>query len=180
MGTLVYRTRRHNWLTIASFTVLLIVSLVGVALWRVQNVQFMSVESGSMAPAIRKGDAVVVRPMNPKTLVTGDVISYRSPADQSVIITHRIVRVESSWHLLVTQGDNAARADKPVSMDNVIGKVSTRIAYAGYGLDFLRTPAGLATCVYLPAVIIIGTELRRLAKHYTRPTYRLSGYRHSH
>lgn len=180
MGTLVYRSRHHNWLSIIAFVMLLIVSLVGIALWRVQNVQFMSVESGSMAPAIRKGDAVVVRPADPKTLVAGDVVSYRSPADQSVIVTHRVVKVEPSWHLLITKGDNVSRADKPFSTDNVIGKVDARIAYAGYGLDFLRTPMGLAVCVYLPAVIILGSELRRLAKHYTRPTYRLVGYRHSH
>jgi signal peptidase len=180
MATLVYRSRRHNWFSIVAFVVLLIVSVVGIGLWRMQNVQIMSVESGSMAPAIRKGDAVVVQPVNPKSLVAGDIISYRSPADQAVIITHRIVRVESTWHLLVTQGDNTSRTDKPVSMDNVVGKVNARIAYAGYALDFLRTPAGLATCVYLPAAVIVGLEMKRLAVHYTRPTYRLVGYRHSH
>jgi signal peptidase len=171
---------RHDWYSITAFVVLLIVSLVGIEMWRMQNVGVMSVESGSMSPAIHKGDAIVVQPVNPRTLVSGDVISYRSPADQSVIITHRIIKVEPNWRLLVTQGDNAPRADKPVSMDNVIGKVNARVAYAGYALDFLRTPLGLAICVYVPAAIVVGLELKRLSAHYTRPTYRLTGYRHSH
>jgi signal peptidase len=179
--TIVRRSRHHNWLTIACFVVLLAVSAVGLAMWRMQSVEFMSVESNSMAPIIRKGDAVMVRPVaDPKSLVAGDVISYRSPADQSVIITHRIIRTEPRWRLLVTQGDNVSRADKPVSMDAVVGKVDARVAYAGYVLDFIRTPVGLATAVYLPAAIILGSELTRLARHYTRPTYRLPGYRHSH
>ncbi len=158
----------------------MVVSLVGIGMWRLNNVQFMSVQSGSMAPAIRRGDAVVVQPVDPKVLVSGDVISYRSPANQSVIITHRIIKVESNWHLLVTQGDNTSQPDKPVSIDSVIGRVNARIAYAGYALDFLRTPVGLAVAVYLPAAIILGSELKRLVTYYHRPTYRLPGYRHSH
>ena len=179
--TRVRKSRHHNWLSVVSFAILIAISLGGIAMWRMQSVQFMSVESGSMAPVIRKGDAVVVRPVaDPKSLVAGDVISYRSPANQAMIITHRIIRTEPQWRLLVTQGDNTKRADKPVSMDNVVGKVDARIAYAGYLLDFLRKPIGLAIAVYLPAALIIGNELLRLARHYTRPTYRLPGYRHSH
>jgi signal peptidase len=176
MHTKVYKSRRHNKLGLGAFLLLSIVSISGLALWRMPSVQLMTVESGSMTPAIRKGDAVVLRPVKSSDLKVGDVVSYRSPADQSIIITHRIVEVEKTWKQVITKGDNVGRNDKPLPMSEIVGKVDLRVAYLGYALDFLRTPAGLATCVYLPAALIIGLELRRLTKHYTRPTYRLSAY----
>lgn len=170
------KTRTHNKLSVFAFIILLLVSLGGTALWRMQTVQVMSVQSGSMSPAINKGDAVVLRPVDRRDLKVGDVVSYRSPANQAVIITHRVVAVESNWGLLVTKGDNTERADKPVAAAEVIGRVDARIAYAGFALDFLRSPAGLIAAVYIPAGTIVLLELRRLASYYGKPTYRLVGY----
>lgn len=174
--TTVYKSRTHSKLSLLAFVVLVLVSSVGIALWRMQSVQVMSVQSGSMAPAIKRGDAVVLRSVDKHTLAVGDVVSYRSPANQSVIITHRITRVESNWNLVVTKGDNANRADKPVPMSEIIGRVDARVAYGGFGLDFLRSPAGLISSVYIPAAIIVILELKRLAIYYHKPTYRLIGY----
>jgi signal peptidase len=176
MSARIYKSRRHNKLGLGAFLLLSLVSIGGLVLWRVPSVQLMTVESGSMTPAIRKGDAVVLRPVNPVDLHVGDVVSYRSPADQSVIITHRVVEVEKAWKQVITKGDNVDRNDKPLPMSEIIGKVDLRVAYLGYALDFLRTPAGLITCVYLPAAMIVGLELKRLTSQYTKPTYRLAGY----
>jgi signal peptidase len=176
MSTRIYKNRRHNKLSTAAFIVLALVSLTGLVLWRMQSVQVMTVESGSMTPAIRKGDAVVLRPVDTDSLKVGDVVSYRSPADQRVIITHRIVEVEKTWKQVITKGDNVSRNDKPLTMSEIIGKVDVRVTYLGYALDFLRSPAGLIIGVYLPAVVIIGTEFKRLIVSYTKPTYRLVAY----
>jgi len=174
--TTVYKARKHSRLSIMAFLVLSLVSIGGLALWRLQSVQVMSVESASMSPNIRRGDAVVLRPAKPSALHVGDVVSYRSPADQGVIITHRIIEVESTWGQVVTKGDNATRNDKPVAMSEIIGKVSARVSYLGFVLDFFRSPAGLIVFVYLPALTIVILELKRLALHYARPTYRLLAY----
>ena len=77
---------------------------------------------------------------------------------------------------MITKGDNTPRNDKPLPMSQIIGKVDYKVAYLGYGLNFLRSPAGLITAVYLPALLIIVLELKRLATHYTKPTYRLLSY----
>jgi signal peptidase len=176
MPTRVYKSRRHNRLGLGAFLLLSLVSIGGLALWRMPSVQLMTVESGSMTPAIRKGDAVVLRPVASSNLKVGDVVSYRSPADQSVIITHRIVEVEKTWKQVITKGDNVSRNDKPLPMSEIIGRVDLRVAYLGFALGFLRTPAGLIACVYLPALLIVGLELKRLAVNYTKHTYRLVGY----
>lgn len=174
--TTVYKSKTHSKLSLAAFLILLIVSATGIALWRMQSVQIMSVESGSMTPTIRKGDAVVIGEVHKHDLKVGDIVSYRSAADQAVIITHRIVQVEPMWGLIVTKGDNTQRNDKPVPISEVIGKVNIRVTYLGYVLNFLRSPVGLITSVYLPALVIVGLELKRLAGYYRKPTYRLAGY----
>lgn len=176
MPTTVYRSRRHSKLSLVAFLILLTACLAGLTLWRIQSVQVMSVESASMSPTIRRGDAVVLKTVQPAELKAGDIVSYRSPANQSVIITHRIVTVEKNWNLVITKGDNTPRNDKPLPMSQIIGKVDYKVAYLGYGLNFLRSPAGLITAVYLPALLIIVLELKRLATHYTKPTYRLLSY----
>lgn len=136
----------------------------------------MSVESASMTPAVKRGDAVVLRTVKPSELSVGDIVSYRSPANQSVIITHRVVAVEQTWGLVITKGDNAQRNDRPVPMSDIIGRVDLRVAYLGAALNFLRSPAGLVVAVYLPALIIVILELKRLVQYYQRPTYRLVAY----
>ena len=174
--TTVLRSRRHSKLSLVAFLVLLVSCLIGLTLWKVPNAQVMSVESGSMAPTIRRGDAVLLRTADTAALKVGDVVSYRSPADQRVIITHRIVTVEKNWGLLITKGDNESRNDKPIATSEIIGRVDMRMAYVGFVLDFLRTPLGLTLCIYLPAALIVFGELRRLATYYTKPTYRLLAY----
>ena len=171
--TRVYKARIHSKLSLMAFLMLATVSLGGLALWRMPGMQVMTVESSSMAPNIRKGDGVLLQSVKATDLKLGDVVSYRSPVDQSVIITHRIIEVEPNWGQVVTKGDNAPRNDKPVPMSAIVGRVRMRAAYLGFALDFLRSPAGLIAGVYLPALIIVVLELKRLVLHYTKPTYRL-------
>jgi signal peptidase I len=176
MHTVVRRSRKHNLLAVMAMLVLLTVSLSGILLWRVQSVQLMSVESTSMSPAIKRGDALILRATPPSKLKVGDVVSYRSSANQAVIITHRIVRLEPTWKLIITRADSASRDDQPVAESQVVGRMSTRLDHMGYVVDFLRTPQGLAASVYLPALLIIILEFQRLTRAYQKPTYRLSGY----
>jgi signal peptidase I len=174
--TQVYKFRQHSWFARIATVLLLAASIGGLGLWRTHDTQMLSVQSNSMVPVVRRGDAVVLHTIKDSDLKTGDIVSYRSLADQNVIITHRIVNVEKTWGLIITKGDNTQRDDTPVPMSNVMGKVDFRVAYAGFLLNALRSPLGLALGVYLPALIIIAFELKRLASFYTKPTYRLLAY----
>lgn len=175
-----YKTRDHGLLKGIALLVLFSVSLSGIALWRIHSIQLMTVESASMTPAIKRGDAVLLRPVSISILKPGDVVSYRSPVDQRVIVTHRVVQVETAWNQVVTKGDNASRADRPVPASALIGKVDLRVAYLGFVVQFLRSPLGLATTIYLPAFVIVALELKRLTRHYRAPTYRLLAYKITH
>ena len=72
----------------------------------------------SMAPLLRPGDLVTAQPVQPDVLRLGDMIVVRHPSD---LITHRLVAVdEQGWH---TKGDNCHRADEPVTVQAIVGRV---------------------------------------------------------
>jgi len=150
-----------------------ITSAGGWFLWQAKSFQLLSVQTASMAPLLKSGDAVVVKPVPEKSLKVGDIITYRDPNHARVTITHRVISVDKSKHLLITKGDNAPIADPPFDLSLVIGRVSYGLPKLGYVLDFFRSRAGLVSLIYIPAAGIIWNELRRLHQSYQHPTYRL-------
>ena len=144
---------------------------------RSQGLLIMSVQTGSMRPAIRPGDAVVVRQSSVlDTLKPGDIISYRSPRNSDVILTHRLVAVDTRTGLLTARGDAAAAADPPFGQDRVVGMVTRTVPLAGGVLDFVRQPYGLATAVYAPSIMLITWEIRRLMRSYASQHYSVHYY----
>lgn len=133
----------------------------------------LSVQSGSMSPSIQKGDAVVVEPAT--NIRPGDIVSYRSPLDERITITHRVQAVDTARGLIVTKGDNLNIADKPFNDQLIVGRVRQRVAYAGLAIDALHSRIGLVVAAYIPATCVIVIELRKLTAYF-RPTYRLNGY----
>src|ERR1700694_4508740 len=66
------------------------------------------VYSGSMEPAIMTGDIAVVGPVKAGELKVGDVITFRTPANPDVVVTHRLVELDTdpAGHLVFqTKGD---------------------------------------------------------------------------
>jgi len=146
-----------------------------VVLVRSQGQLILSVQTGSMSPAIRPGDAVFVQ-QRPKQMNVGDIISYRSQQNPDVIITHRVVAIDRVRGRITTKGDALDTADPAFSSDRVVGLVVHTIPLAGYGFSFVRHPLGLAVVVYTPAIILILSEIRRLMRHYAHQRYVLYYY----
>jgi signal peptidase I len=160
------------------FGLLIAVSLFSAAILgyvRVRGLQLLSVQTGSMRPEIRPGDAVLVRRAR-QSLAPGDIISYQSLADARVTITHRVVSVDIKTGIIITKGDALQLSDPPIGSDRVIGKVERIVPVVGHGVDFIRRPAGLIIAVYLPGIVLTGTEIRRLMTYYVRQHYRLYAY----
>jgi signal peptidase I len=141
-----------------------------------QPLRLLSVASGSMAPLISKGDAVVVQRSNPVDIQVGDIVSYPSPRDSSLVVTHRVVQVFPETGKLVTQGDANVTADPAIAASRVMGTVRFSLAGAGRVVDFIHSWPGLVLTVYLPMALILGRELVRLGRYYLRPTYIRRGY----
>jgi signal peptidase I len=130
----------------------------------------LSVQTGSMEPAIRQGSLVFVQSVPPDSLQPGDVLTYKS-ADKPETITHRVVArkgLENGPKQYITKGDANKSPDVPVSQGQVVGKVAYALPVAGRALDFIKTPVGLALFVYIPAAILFIYEIRLLVKRLAK------------
>ncbi|HSN95475.1 MAG TPA: signal peptidase I [Anaerolineaceae bacterium] len=108
----------------------------------------MVIISGSMEPAIRTGDLVVIR--EARSYKIGDVITYRSG---SSLITHRIVSLKGDG--FITQGDANNTPDQPIASSQVEGKLALRIPWLGRVSLFLKTPSGLLLTGLLGALLLL-------------------------
>jgi signal peptidase len=142
---------------------------------RLHSMIILSVQTGSMRPVIRRGDAVLVRPGS-SNLEPGDVITYRKADNPAITITHRVVLIDTATGRLITKGDALDAVDPPLVSGQVVGRVVHRLPLAGWILDFIRRPAGLLSVVYVPAAILTAGELHRLARYFDSRRYQLHSY----
>ena len=140
---------------------------------RAIGVQLLSVQTGSMRPLLAPHDLVVVTKVYPADLQVGELISYHSLKDSSMIITHRIVALDITKNLITTKGDALASVDPPFGAQQLVGQVRYHAKKLGYVSDNLHKPLGIIVCIYLPALMIIGAELVRLRRHYSGYHYAL-------
>jgi signal peptidase len=156
--------------------VLLIGLAAAVGVMKAEQVRLLSVQTGSMAPTFRPGDAVLVKPAAAGTLRSGQVISYISPISGQTI-SHRVVAVDRARNQLTTRGDVLSEPDTPITQLAIVGRVVVVLPRAGMILGFVKRPLGLVLFVYLPAIAIVAGEMRGLACHYGRRYYRLAASR---
>lgn len=125
------------------------------------NYQVKIVQSGSMEPSIDIGSIVIIRPADKYR--EGEVITFKEKKEEPV--THRIVGVqviEGEVHF-TTKGDaNNTPDSQEVPKSEVIGKVLFDVPYLGYLIDFIKKPFGFLVVLVIPALIIVGDELRKI------------------
>ena len=80
------------------------------------NYTFFEIKTGSMAETIKIDDIIIVKIT--KDVHNGDIITY---TENNAFITHRII--DEQEDILVTKGDANNTKDKPITRDQVIGKV---------------------------------------------------------
>ncbi len=154
----------------AVFILLGIAAAAGLSILLLSGGKMLSVQSGSMAPAIPKGSLVVVNRVPVRDIAAGDVITFTSH-DKLSTITHRVVTIlddDPTGNNFVTKGDANDDADTPIEAVRIVGRVEKSVPYLGYGIDFLKQPLGLLLLIYLPALLIIIHEYRRLTDYYRR------------
>ena len=128
----------------------------------------MIVLTDSMYPTIESGDLIIIKTIEPGDVKEGDIVSFFDPdGNGTSVVTHRILKVNSSAALtFTTRGDaNNAEDPTPVPAENIVGIYRTRIAGAGNVAMFLQTTPGLIVCVAVPMVLLVGYELIRRKKY---------------
>lgn len=166
----------------------------------------LSILSGSMEPSLSPGDLVVVRPVEPADVRTGDVVSFQPRAGDPTLVTHRVLGVTTDAEgrrTFSTRGDANQRNDPMVAQEQVMGKVMYALPLAGHVNSALADPGlrrwgGVMLVGYsvLGAVLWLldrgGIRRRRpyavhrgaepglarvvFAGHGTAPRHRLAGY----
>ncbi len=116
--------------------------------------------SNSMSPALRQGDLVFLRPLAEKDVLPGMIVSYRWDGK---LITHRVRQMQDGF--LTTQGDNNLQPDPWLTpLANVAGTPVLRIPLLGYVLLSMRSPAGWAIMVLLPALVLLFVLVQNLLR----------------
>ena len=142
---------------------LVLVLVAGIGLARVAPAlgrPVFVIQSGSMAPTIPVGAAVVVDPGGGALLRTGDVVAMRLP--NATVFTHRVTRVidQGGRTYVETKGDANASVDPELTpIDQVIGRVALAIPFAGYAVALLSLPSGLLTVLLAALTLAVATWL---------------------
>lgn len=85
-------------------------------------------EGTSMFPTIHNGDTIVVAPVDPARIVTGDIVLYRQ-VDRPIV--HRVAEVRrtpDAAPVVVLRGDGKTDCDAAVELRHVLGKVVSMAA----------------------------------------------------
>jgi len=140
---------------------IIVASLVGISVLNIPgNYKLFFVQSGSMAPAIKQGAVVVVKPAD--KYVKGDVITFKEPKNPKITVTHRIFQIKEKDKKVfyITKGDaNKSPDGEDRPKENVLGKMIFSVPYLGYPVSYAKTREGLIVLVVIPATLIIYSEL---------------------
>lgn len=149
--------------------------------WSAFGWKALSVPTGSMRPGMPPGSLALMHRVPDSSLKVGDVITYASPLNQRITISHRIIkisRLENGAPEFITKGDSNPAPDRPVNEGLVLGQVVWHIKFIGAWLMWSKTWLGITALVYLPAALIIIEEILRLNNYYKQcQPYKLFGYR---
>lgn len=162
--------RLGEGLTLSLVLALLAASLYVGWLVRIQNYQFLTVASGSMAPELTIGDVIVTKPTTLETVTNGVVVSFKTPS--GTIITHRVSSVNQSGHRLITKGDANQYPDEAIAARQLQGQAIAVLPKLGTMKSALLSPAAIIGLVYLPATAMIAYQLHLIATSRRR-YYRL-------
>ena len=147
---------------------LLIVSVLPIT----GNYKVMTVISGSMAPAIKMGSVVVVKPPSAGSgqaadYKIGDVITFGPYSKTKAPTTHRIyeIKVVDGQPVYITKGDaNNAPDAREIKKTDIVGKVLFSVPYVGYAVEFAKQPLGFGLIIIVPAAVIIIDEIKNIIK----------------
>jgi len=144
---------------IGAIAILLIVSVFPIT----GNFKVLTVQSGSMMPAIKTGSIVLVKPTNNYKI--GDIITFGQISKTKTPTTHRIAEIEvaNGQPIYTTKGDaNNAPDQKQVPAKEVIGRVLLDVPFLGYAVAAAKKPWGFMLLIAVPALLVIYEEANKI------------------
>ena len=141
------------------FLIVLLVTSLLILIGAVTNrYRVLSVLSGSMEPTIPKGALILAFAYPAKEIRPGDTITFQSPRDTNILITHRVTGVMQPgvYPVIQTKGDANAAPD-PWNLqltDPLAWRTVFVVPYIGRVLAWLREPMiGMGLLTGLPLLL---------------------------
>jgi len=135
---------------------------IGLLVYIRHNYLISYIKSESMEPTYYRGDIVIVRRGDPREIKVGDVIVFREPNGNDLIL-HRVVYIEERDGKLyfLTKGDNPVTnpyidswgGQYWVPEDLVVGKLVGRVPYLGLFFLYLDEPG--ARLMFIMIVVLL-------------------------
>lgn len=132
----------------------------------VLGLKTMVVTSGSMEPAIRAGDATIIRTTPVDSLRVGDVITYGSVGGEGMT-THRIIAISEidGTTFFQTKGDFNNTPDPNLTPTGAVyGRVVVTLPKLGRLLFFSATALGKLLVIGTPLLILMASEFKGLPR----------------
>ena len=110
---------------------------------------------GSMFPALKQGDFIFNKAVDPSTINVGDILTVKPGG---IIYTHRVVeKVEDGF---ILQGDANEDPDSAlIEPSQIVGKVVFIVPFG-----FLDTIPGFVLTLWVPAIIIVSWQINLIIK----------------
>jgi len=121
-----------------------------------------------MEPQLKTGSVVITRPIEPESIVVGDIITFHPTTVGENQISHRVIGIEENSPLYFqTKGDVNNDPDPfIVPAQNVVGKICFHVPFLGYATQFLKTIWGFLFALLIPGLIIIVMEVMNIRKAF--------------
>ena len=151
-------------LTIIAILVAVFLAYMGLQFFLATDTPWVAVASGSMSPALKVGDIVIVQGVPPTSIQVGDIIIFDSP--QRVRTIHRVTKIQTlpnGTTQFKTKGDaNPTEEHYWTPEQNVHGRVLYRIPYLGWlALD---PTIPIITIVIIIIIILVWPKKHRKHK----------------
>ena len=119
--------------------------------------------SDSMKQEFEVGDIAVSKEVD-ASLKEGDIITFKSidPESYGEVFTHKIRNITTYKGNLAytTYGTTTNKNDEyPVLAKDVIGQYAFRLPKMGYFFQFLKTPLGYLTIIFIPMLLLLIMQL---------------------
>lgn len=126
--------------------------------------RIFTVASGSMEPAYKVGDVILVKDTDPSKLQVGDVITYlgNQSSVSGMLITHRIIKIEQKTDgtlAYTIKGDANQMEDPIIDSSQIYGKVVTKLSFFTVISNIIHNQFGFFFLVFIPIVLFIFLEV---------------------
>lgn len=171
----------RKWLlpTIQFLSTVYVQALVWLGLWvlipsLLLGFQAIAVDSGSMSPAVRMGDVVMIKPYQGEGLAPGRIVTFADIARDGRLVTHRIIgeRPDGTYE---TKGDaNEAPDSTPLDPERITGVAGLVIPLVGRPLVWGATGQWIAfalwaTLTIFATVLAVPARRRKAQQAPERP-----------